>query len=338
MLNSWSPFKDAYKNDAPNFMPDSIKDHELKIRSIIEKARPPSPPILSSKLNSTEDRNSYQNNYQEKENKIEGNFMFLVSPHDGAGVRNDTSLDSMDTDQIFMTYVENDNKSTCDEAHQEFKYKQEMIENEIEKIKQNLQMPTIETEEDDKTNDDNEVLYKTPVEESKMSTFHTKKNKTANLESIREYEWINEEKHNKSSITFIAKPKSLFNPLWRKVIYMEYDSQADVAEAKHWNSTTGFILAPTIKFEKESSEDRYIASGVIQHKDDGIILNRLLNASILKSFAWTPIKILSWGFEHWAVLTTFGTIATWGYGASGCLGHNSYTSYTSPKLIQNPIK
>lgn len=65
---------------------------------------------------------------------------------------------------------------------------------------------------------------------------------------------------------------------------MEYDHQADVAEAKHCNSTTGFILSPVIKFNKDQSEDKYTATAVVQHKDDGNILNRLLNSAILKSF------------------------------------------------------
>ena len=265
--------------------------------------------------------------------------MYLISPQDGANIRNDTSLDSMDTDQIFMTYIENDNKSTWDEANQEFRNKQEMIENEIDRIKHNLQMPTIETEEDERVNDENEIRFRNSIEENKYISVNNKKNKTANLHIAKEYELGKEEYSERKALsTYTAKPKSLFNPIWRKIIFMEYDHQADIAEAKHWNSTTGFILAPVIKFTKESEEDKYTASGVIQHKDDSIILNRLLNSAILKSFTWTPIKILSWGFEHWAVLTTFGTIATWGYGASGCLGHNSYTSYTSPKLIQNPKK
>ena len=33
------------------------------------------------------------------------------------------------------------------------------------------------------------------------------------------------------------------------------------------------------------------------------------------------------------VLTVYGQVASWGYGASGCLGHGSYISYTSPKII-----
>jgi hypothetical protein len=32
-------------------------------------------------------------------------------------------------------------------------------------------------------------------------------------------------------------------------------------------------------------------------------------------------------------LTIYGTVASWGYGASGCLGHGNYISYTAPKLI-----
>lgn len=78
----------------------------------------------------------------------------------------------MDTDQIFMTYVENDNKSTTDDNHQEFKHKREMIDKEIEIIKNNLQLPTIETEEDDKTHDENDgVRCQNSAEEFKFENF-----------------------------------------------------------------------------------------------------------------------------------------------------------------------
>jgi alpha-tubulin suppressor-like RCC1 family protein len=29
----------------------------------------------------------------------------------------------------------------------------------------------------------------------------------------------------------------------------------------------------------------------------------------------------------------FGTVASWGYGASGCLGHGNYVSYRAPKIL-----
>jgi len=32
-------------------------------------------------------------------------------------------------------------------------------------------------------------------------------------------------------------------------------------------------------------------------------------------------------------LTLNGQVFTWGYGASGCLGHGNYISYTQPKLV-----
>lgn len=130
-----------------------------------------------------------------------------------------------------------------------------------------------------------------------------------------------------------AKPKSIFNPLNRKIALVEYDVVKNIAEAKHINTCTGFILAPVLKFDK-NEDDSFNATGNVNHSDQNLILIKLLNDSILKSFNCTSIKIISCGFEHWAALTSFGTVATWGYGASGCLGHNSYTSYTSPKLVQ----
>jgi len=66
------------------------------------------------------------------------------------------------------------------------------------------------------------------------------------------------------------------------------------------------------------------------------VLAALLSPHILRSFVSTPVTWLSCGFEHCLALTVFGTAASWGYGASGCLGQGNYVSYTSPKLIQCP--
>ena len=130
------------------------------------------------------------------------------------------------------------------------------------------------------------------------------------------------------------KKNPLFNPLSRKVVALNYDNQSDVAEVQHLSPWTGFISAPEIKFARCSPiEEKFTVWGTVLHKDKKSILTKLINGSILKSFVCTPIKLISFGFEYWAVLTTHGTVATWGYGASGWLGHNSYTSYTSPKFI-----
>ena len=43
-LNSLSPFKDAYKSDAPNFIPETISDTDkIGQGAEREKARPPTP-------------------------------------------------------------------------------------------------------------------------------------------------------------------------------------------------------------------------------------------------------------------------------------------------------
>lgn len=52
ILNSWSPFKDAYKSDAPNFMPDNVRDQNQTSRMKREKARPPTPPAPKPKVDS----------------------------------------------------------------------------------------------------------------------------------------------------------------------------------------------------------------------------------------------------------------------------------------------
>jgi alpha-tubulin suppressor-like RCC1 family protein len=52
----------------------------------------------------------------------------------------------------------------------------------------------------------------------------------------------------------------------------------------------------------------------------------------------TPVRWLSCGFDHCVVLTKYGNIASWGYGASGCLGHGNYSSFTAPKQIETLAK
>lgn len=94
-----------------------------------------------------------------------------------------------------------------------------------------------------------------------------------------------------------AKPKSIFNPLNRKIALVEYDVVKNIAEAKHINTCTGFILAPVLKFDK-NEDDSFNATGNVNHSDQNLILIKLLNDSILKSFNCTSIKIISCGFEH----------------------------------------
>lgn len=62
---------------------------------------------------------------------------------------------------------------------------------------------------------------------------------------------------------------------------------------------------------------------------------QLLTPNILKSFVSgvSPVTNISCGFEHCVALTASGSIVSWGYGASGSLGHGNFVSYTQPKFI-----
>ena len=61
----------------------------------------------------------------------------------------------------------------------------------------------------------------------------------------------------------------------------------------------------------------------------------MLTPAILKSFVngISPVKWISCGFEHCIAVTESGRVVSWGYGASGSLGHGNNTSYTQPKMI-----
>jgi len=65
----------------------------------------------------------------------------------------------------------------------------------------------------------------------------------------------------------------------------------------------------------------------------GPLFLQLLTDTILRSFAISSVTQVSCGFEHCIALTATGTVVSWGYGASGCLGHGDYISYTQPELV-----
>lgn len=265
-----SPFKDACRGDAPNFIPSNAKSQEIAdIRESIQKARPPTPPRPKTEIPSK--KSSHM--------KLDGKYAYLQPSNDE--IIKNTSLDSIETDQIFMTYTEND-KTTSDDFANEMKQNQMFVDEEIKRIKDNLQLPTVETEEDARA--DEEVKYSSQGRWGE------------------EFQWEDDRPHHHSQEMqqeFNDKTdfKSPFNPLMRKIILLEYDPQADLAEAKHVNSCSGFILAPTLKFTKIQEGD-YEADGIIQHKDNELILQKLVNSSILKSFNCTPINSISCGFEH----------------------------------------
>jgi alpha-tubulin suppressor-like RCC1 family protein len=82
---------------------------------------------------------------------------------------------------------------------------------------------------------------------------------------------------------------------------------------------TGFLCsAPKLIFSKNS------AQGSSKIKDE--LFTKLVTFSVLKTL--NKVSWLSCGFEHCMAVTKNGKVVTWGYGASGCLGHGDYVSYT----------
>jgi len=60
-------------------------------------------------------------------------------------------------------------------------------------------------------------------------------------------------------------------------------------------------------------------------------MGKLLSSSILKTLV--NVTMISCGVDHCIALTNTGQVTTWGYGASGVLGHGNHISYTNPKLV-----
>jgi alpha-tubulin suppressor-like RCC1 family protein len=62
----------------------------------------------------------------------------------------------------------------------------------------------------------------------------------------------------------------------------------------------------------------------------GPLFLKMLTPEILSSFVSgiSPVKWISCGFEHCIAVTLSGRVVSWGYGASGSLGHANYISYT----------
>lgn len=60
---------------------------------------------------------------------------------------------------------------------------------------------------------------------------------------------------------------------------------------------------------------------------------KLLSRENLLTLVTLKVKTISFGMEHCLVLDHVGNMYSWGCGASGCLGHDDYQSYTQPKKI-----
>ncbi|CDW84371.1 UNKNOWN [Stylonychia lemnae] len=133
--------------------------------------------------------------------------------------------------------------------------------------------------------------------------------------------------------TQICNPLS---PLLRKVIICELITQRNhsMIEVIHSAPCSGFNASPQILYSDNDEESRAF---IDKNQTSSLILAKLMTPDIMSSMIKSQVTWLSCGFEHCLALTTSGQVASWGYGASGCLGHGDYQTYTKPRYIENSI-
>jgi hypothetical protein len=119
------------------------------------------------------------------------------------------------------------------------------------------------------------------------------------------------------------------SPIVRKLVFCRgvLDSQ-DTLEIASSVGTSGFNSALNLEFSNIEIQNKAYAD---HSKSEKFLLNGQISRAISKNSAvW-----LSCGFEHCALVTSSGKIMTWGYGASGCLGHGDTLSAGFPRLVQS---
>ena len=138
------------------------------------------------------------------------------------------------------------------------------------------------------------------------------------------------------SKTIDAEPEK--NTLLRRIEIFEGEGQA--LRLIHEVVCTGFnASAPKLLYSTEKAKNKAVidkgsgSDGSEEQHVGGPLFLQLLTDSILRSFSVSAVTQLSCGFEHCIALTASGCVVSWGYGASGSLGHGDYVSYTQPKLI-----
>ena len=119
----------------------------------------------------------------------------------------------------------------------------------------------------------------------------------------------------------------VISPITSKIIFCSPLSTFRTLEIRSCIACSGFLITPTLEFSNLESQSR----GVIFYKT----LKRfdLFSQRISKELSTKSISWVSFGFEHCCILTSLGEVYTWGYGASGCLGHGSLLSSAIPAQV-----
>ena len=119
------------------------------------------------------------------------------------------------------------------------------------------------------------------------------------------------------------------SPILRKLVFcQQLADSSDTLEIVAAVSTTGFSTALSLEYSNVEIQNKACVD--YRRAEKLLLTNSIARAISENSAVW-----LSCGFEHCALVTYDGKIMTWGYGASGSLGHGDSNSYGFPKLIQS---
>ena len=148
---------------------------------------------------------------------------------------------------------------------------------------------------------------------------------------------------NFSKANLLVALPDLTSPLIRKISVFEDPEDFQVVETRdsrneikalnliYSMASVGFSAAPHIEFSNIPGHSK----GLITYKNEASPIISLFSPKVLKQLKNLNVRIVSCGYEHSAIVTVDGKVLTWGYGASGCLGHESKKSYSHPTAINS---
>lgn len=123
-----------------------------------------------------------------------------------------------------------------------------------------------------------------------------------------------------------------YSPILRKMVICESE---ELSEPKLEIIASACFVGFKAALSLEYSNVEAVNKAKIDCHKDLFTTKSLFSERIVLTLSKNDVIYLSCGFEHCALVTSAGKVMTWGYGASGCLGHGNTLSLAIPTLISD---